>query len=229
MAQTLTEQYRSWHAGDRAFPRNLSTLVANVAQMREIPIPPPQSDQKASLRARDVARVIRGGMNELRNDRDVMLKWLGNAAYEIGRAAHEGKGMCLVPKPGGVVINSNMRWVGSRGRTFWKGANVRYDWAIKFGQPGCNYHTEVSLVRFLRVFLANAAPGQEAAPVGERDVELNFRIEWGKAAEAVQQVIDADRAKWAASEPEAEHEGSPEVQVRTLRMNSIPARTPWGE
>lgn len=79
--------------------------------MREIPIPPPTQGQKPALRARAVARAIRGGMQELKNDRDVMLQWLGNAAYEIGRASHEGKTFCLVPRPGGVVINSNMRWV----------------------------------------------------------------------------------------------------------------------
>lgn len=79
--------------------------------MREIPVPPHQEDQKASIRAREIARVIRGGMNELKNDRDVMLKWLGNAAFEIGRAAHEGKTFLLAPRPGGVVINSNLRYV----------------------------------------------------------------------------------------------------------------------
>lgn len=85
------------------------------------------------------------------------------------------------------------------------------------------------LVNFLRVFLANCQPGQEGAPVNQRDLELAFRVEWGPAAEAVQKVIDEDRAKWAASEPVPESEGSPEVKMRTFRMNSIPAKTPWGE
>ncbi|BEJ12478.1 hypothetical protein CspHIS471_0209380 [Cutaneotrichosporon sp. HIS471] len=208
-----TINYRSWHQGDRAFPRNLATLVANVAQMREIPVPSPTQGQKPAIRARTVARAIRGGMQELKNDREVMLKWLGNAAYEIGRASHEGKTFCLVPRPGGVVINSNMR----------------YDWAIKFGQPGADYHTDVCLTNFLRVFLANAAPGQEAAPVGERDVELAFRVEWGPAAEAVQKVIDEDRARWATTEPVAEDESAAEAPIRSFSMNAVPARSPWGE
>lgn len=108
-------------------------------------------------------------------------------------------------------------------------ADSRYDWAIKFGQPGANYHTDVCLTNFLRVFLANAEPGQEAAPVSERDVELAFRIEWGPAAEAVQKVIDEDRARWASSEPVAEDESAAEAPIRTFSMNSVPARSPWGE
>lgn len=77
--------------------------------MREIPIPAPKQGQKPGLRTRDVARAIRGGMTSLRNNPEEMLGWLSNAAHEIGTAAREGKGHCLVPKPGGVVINSNMR------------------------------------------------------------------------------------------------------------------------
>lgn len=77
--------------------------------MREIPLPAPKPGQKSALRVRDVARAIRGGMNSLRNNPEEMLCWLSNAAHEVGTAAREGKGHCLVPKPGGVVVNSNMR------------------------------------------------------------------------------------------------------------------------
>jgi hypothetical protein len=106
---------------------------------------------------------------------------------------------------------------------------LRYDWAITFGQPSANYHTNTSLVRFLRVFQAN--PREGASAKGERDVELIFRVDAGRAAEQVSRIVDEDRARWANDPlPTAAEEqtAAPEPEVRTFGFNQTQHQAPWG-
>jgi hypothetical protein len=105
---TIT-QYRSFHKDHPAFPRNLSTLAANVSQMRKIPLPPRSGTATPGGRVSTIARTIRSEMNHLRSDPDHMLQFLSNAAHEVALAARTGTTPCLVPKPGGVLVNSNLR------------------------------------------------------------------------------------------------------------------------
>lgn len=109
----------------------------------------------------------------------------------------------------------------------YRSSDSRYDWAIKFGQAGANYHTDVSLLRFLRVFLANAKPGAEAEPMDTRDIELVFRVPVGPAAKSVEKIIEDDREKWKG-EPLNEEEEAQEPEVRTFGMNQTQAQAPWG-
>ncbi|RSH82707.1 uncharacterized protein EHS24_007701 [Apiotrichum porosum] len=214
-----TINYRSFHKDHPAFPRNLSTLGANVAQMRQIPLPASSAlgtnTPNSNRRALTVARTVRAGMNQLRNDPELMLQWLSNAAHQIGTAAHEGKSFCLVPPPGGVVVNSNLR----------------YDWAIKFGQASANYHTDVSLARFLRVFQANPDANSDPYNPSPRGVELVFRVEQGPAVEAVTRVIAGDRRAWAEGGPvggEDEEEEPKEPEVRAFGFGQNVHRPSYG-
>lgn len=147
-------------------------------------------------------------MNQLRNNPDIMLKWLSNAAHQIGTAAHNDLAFLLVPKPGQVVINSNFR----------------YDWAIKFGQTSAQYYTNVSIVRFLRVFRAN-----DSHPTGT--AELVFRVENGPGVEAVEGVIASDRKAWAeggAKGKDGDEEAAPEPEVRSFGFGQAVHRPSFG-
>ncbi|KAL1413217.1 hypothetical protein Q8F55_000970 [Vanrija albida] len=207
-----TVNYRGMHKDHPAFPPNLGTLAANVAQMRKFALPAKAADASSTKRTAAIARVVRGALNELRNDADLTLKWLSNAADHLEEAAKTGQAQLLVPPPGVAMVNSNLR----------------YDWAIKFGQPSANYHTSTSLPRFLRVFQAN--PREGADQPGERDVELVFRVEWGGAAEAVKQVIAEDRKRWATEPlPDAAGEDkAEEPKVTSYSFNNTVHQPAWG-
>ncbi|ODO00074.1 hypothetical protein I350_06699 [Cryptococcus amylolentus CBS 6273] len=170
--------YRSFSPGHPSFPPNLSTLASNVAQMRHIPIPPTSSPSSSPAL---VAKAIREGVVKLRDSSDETLRWIATAAYELRKAAIEEKGQIVLPRPGEVSVNSNMRM----------------DWNVSYGFPAHEvaFHTVFSIPRFLRVFQANPREGEEK---GER-LELIFNVADEGVKRKVQEAVDEERRAWSQS------------------------------
>ncbi|WVQ73509.1 hypothetical protein IAR50_003081 [Cryptococcus sp. DSM 104548] len=163
--------YRSFSPSHPSFPPNLSTLASNVAQMRHMPIPPSSSPAL-------VAKAIREGVVQLRDSTEETLRWISTAAYELRKAAIEEKGQIVLPGPGEVSINSNLRM----------------DWNVSYGFPTHHvaFHTVFSVPRFLRVFRANPREGEEK---GVR-VELIFNVADESVKKRVHEVVAEERMAW---------------------------------
>lgn len=56
-----------------------------------------------------LARCIRAELKRLRDDPEMTLEWLSNAAFMLETAAEKGYGQVMVSVEGEAVINSNLR------------------------------------------------------------------------------------------------------------------------
>lgn len=80
--------------------------------MRLIKVAEDAADTTSSsriIRSRDIAETVRSELVRLRTDHTTTLNWLSTAAAKLEEAAMNGQGQLILPPPGEVMINSNLR------------------------------------------------------------------------------------------------------------------------
>lgn len=80
--------------------------------MRLIKVAQDEADTTSSSkvnRSCDIAETVRSELVRLRTDHTTTLNWLSTAAVKLEEAAMKGQGQLILPPPGEVMINSNLR------------------------------------------------------------------------------------------------------------------------
>ena len=162
--------------GHPSFPDELRNQFNTTVQVREFSIATEPSPSRPS----DIASKVRAEINTLKADPVLGGEWLSTWAHWFVVAVREGKLQDWVPPVGTAMVNSNMR----------------YDWAPSFGmEGGSSYHTQTSLVRFLRVFRANPT---ERGGEANGAVELGFSVP-SESLQRIRDLVEEDKRQWSES------------------------------
>ncbi|WRT70678.1 uncharacterized protein IL334_007676 [Kwoniella shivajii] len=178
--------FRRFCQSHPSIPSTLPYLVGNIAQMRQISLPPASSnadppDEEMKDISRDIyeiAKTIRKEIIELRENPDILLPWLSTIAGNLVQSAEQGKGQFVIPDQGEIMVNSH----------------IRANWHLSFGFPEDQtaFHNFYSNVRFLRIYQSNPIPG-ENPPI--RRIELTINVpkdmKW-----VVDDLVGKDKKKW---------------------------------
>jgi len=92
-----------------AYPDSLPGLSGNAAQLLSLELPQLQGGEDPMARRRALAKAIRAGIKEIRDDPQLTLDWLRTAAARLEEAAGKGQAGLSMPERGEVTVNSNLR------------------------------------------------------------------------------------------------------------------------